>query len=97
MNSYNTDCKIFREFKGELNIDGINIYNPEVVQFRLYKDPSSLDDDLYYVFPMTAGMVLFGDFYVLNEKDCVAVVTDSDIVGMFSGDFSRSLNDSIYN
>lgn len=97
MTSFNTDCKIFKEFKGEIQVDGMNIYTPEVVQFRLYIDPITSDGDLFYVFPITAGMALFGDYFVLNQKDCVAVLFKSDIEDMFRGNFNRSINDDIYN
>lgn len=97
MSSFNTDCKIFKEFKGELQVDGMNIYTPEVVQFRLYSDPNTTDGYLFYVFPITAGMALFGDYFVLNQKDCVAVITKGDIEDMFKGIFTRSITADIYN
>lgn len=96
MSNYNTDCRIYKEFKDEILVDGVNVYNSEVVQFRLYTDPSVSDNSIFYVFPITAGMNLFGDYSVLNIKDCIAVISKEDISSMFNDEFKRSLNDSIY-
>lgn len=89
---YNTDCKIYKEFKADVLVDGMNVYSPEVVQFRLYTDPSDKDEYMFYVFPITAGVSLFGDYCVLNNKDCIAVITREAVEAMCNGVYSDPIN-----
>lgn len=98
MNNLKTDCRIFKEVKKEdISIDGMSIYDPDSVQFRLYKNPSDSGNSLFYIFPITAGVTLFGEYVALNVKDCISTVTCDDITDMFNSSFVKDIFDPVFN
>lgn len=99
MSNLKTACRIFKEVKKEdISVNGMSIYDPDSVQFRLYKNPSVSDDNpLFYIFPITAGVTLFSEYVALNTKDCIATVTYDDIADMFNSTFVKDIFDSVFN
>jgi len=91
----NEDCYILKEYKGTVEVDGINIYDSSSVQYRLYEDEEVLytvNDEpvvekMFYVFPITSGITLFGDYCILNQKDCIAHISMTDIENMYNGEY----------
>lgn len=85
----NEDCRVFREFTGEILVDGMNVYNPDVVQFRIYVDPH-LGDSSLFIFPITSGLQFFGFYNILNIKDCIGIFTLSDIEEMCKDTYKKN-------
>lgn len=82
----NNRCDLYKIYNDEILVDGINIYNEDTVQFRLYTIPGGAEDN-FYVFPITAGLQFFGDYYILNNEDCIGVYSMADIISMCKGDY----------
>ena len=94
------DCIIAKNYNGKIEIDGINIYDPSICQFTLYKI-SKADDSVYdrlgynksdiearlLVFPFQCGIKFFGDYQLLNIRDCLGTVSIDEITRMHKGEF----------
>lgn len=84
-----------KDFKGEINVDGINMYNPDTLQFSLYKLISA-DEEIYdelninknslLVFPFQCGIKFASGYHILNIRDCLAVTTLEELSKAWKGE-----------
>lgn len=83
-----------RDFNGEINVNGINMYNQDAFQFSLYtlisadddiKNELNVDDNSLLVFPFQCGIKFAPGYHLLNIRDCIGVTTLDELVKAWEG------------
>ena len=90
---------IAKNYNGKIEVDGINLYDPSVNQFNLYILSSANDEvykklgytreemkDRFLMFPFQCGVRFFGDYQILNMRDCLGSVSTDDIIKASKGE-----------
>lgn len=84
-----------KDYTGDIIVDGINMYNPDAVQFSLYtlvdagediRDILELkenDDNMLLIFPFQCGIKFTSGHHILNIRDCLGVINKEDIVKLW--------------
>ena len=90
---------IAKNYNEKIEVDGINVYDPNVCQFNLYticQANKEVYDELGYtedemkerllMFPFQCGVRFFGDYQLLNMRDCLGSITIQDIAKASKGE-----------
>ncbi len=90
---------IAKNYNGKIEVDGINLYDPSINQFNLYILSSANDEvyqklgytkeemkDRFLMFPFQCGVRFFGDYQILNMRDCLGSVSTDDIIKASKGE-----------
>lgn len=90
---------IAKNYNGKIEVDGINLYDPSVNQFNLYILASANSEvytklgyteeqmkDRFLMFPFQCGVRFFGDYQILNMRDCLGSVSIDDIIKASRGE-----------
>ncbi len=90
---------IAKNYNGKIEVDGINLYDPSVNQFNLYVLSCANDEvytklgyskeemkDRFLMFPFQCGVRFFGDYQLLNMRDCLGSVSVEDIIKASKGE-----------
>lgn len=90
---------IAKNYNGKIEVDGINLYDPSINQFNLYILSSASDEvyeklgyskeemrDRFLMFPFQCGVRFFGDYQILNMRDCLGSVSTDDIIKASRGE-----------
>lgn len=90
---------IAKNYFGNIEVDGVNVYDPNVNQFNLYILSSASDKvyetlgytkeemkDRFLMFPFQCGVRFFGDYQILNMRDCLGSVSVDDIIKASKGE-----------
>lgn len=83
---------IAKNYFGSIEVDGVNVYDPNVNQFNLYTLSSASDKvyemlgytkeemtNRFLMFPFQCGVRFFGDYQILNMRDCLGSVSIDEI------------------
>lgn len=90
---------IAKNYTGKIEVDGINLYDPSVNQFNLYTLSSANDqvyeklgytkeemEERFLMFPFQCGVRFFGDYQILNMRDCLGSVSTDEIIKASRGE-----------
>ena len=83
---------IAKNYNGKIEVDGVNLYDPSINQFNLYTLSNANDEvyeklgytkeemkDRFLMFPFQCGVRFFGDYQLLNMRDCLGSISIDDI------------------
>lgn len=86
---------VAKDYTGDIIVEGINMYNPDAVQFSLYtlvdadEDVRSIlglnenNDNMLLVFPFQCGIKFTSGHHILNVRDCLGVISKENIINLW--------------
>lgn len=86
-----------RDFNEDLLVDGLNVYEPDAVQYCLYTLADASDkvkeilgdcDNKFLVFPFQSGIQFTPYYHILNIRDLLCVINKDDVESLWKGEFN---------
>lgn len=92
-----TDFILCKDYTDEIQVNGINMYEPDTIQYSLYKVVKCSDqvkemldieigDDKLIIFPFQCGIKFGNGYHLMNIRDCIGALTLSEIEKAYKGE-----------
>lgn len=89
-----------KDFKDDILVDGLNIYEPSTVQYCFYtlaecsndvretlKINKGEENNKLLIFPFQSGIQFTPNYHILHLRDCLGVIDINDVSKLYKGEY----------